>query len=58
MTFLQGKKTYIIAALIGLLAAANSLGYVDQQTFETLTVLLTGGGLATLRAGVSTPPQD
>jgi hypothetical protein len=47
---LAGYKTYIIATLIGVLSAAHFLGYIDTETFQTLFALLTGGGLAALRA--------
>lgn len=50
---LKGKKTYIIAALIGAVAAAKYLGYLDAETADILLVLLTGGGLATIRAGIA-----
>jgi uncharacterized membrane protein len=49
--FLQGKKTYIVAILIGVLSAVYSLGWIDQQAYQTLLGLLTGGGLATLKNG-------
>lgn len=52
MNALSGYRTYIIAALLGLLAAGHYLGYIDLETFQSLSVMLTGGGLAALRAGV------
>lgn len=52
---MSGYRTYIIATLVGLLAAAKFLGYVDEQTFQALFALLTGGGLATLRMAVNKP---
>ena len=57
MDFLKGKKTYLIAVAVGLLAAAKALGYIDDETVATLTVLLGGGGLATLRAGMASAPK-
>lgn len=53
MNFLKGKKTYIIAGLIGVVTVAAALGYIGDETKITLIGLLGGGGLATLRAGVS-----
>lgn len=50
LDFLRGKKTYLVAALAGLLAAAQSLGY---QVPEELWPILGAVGLGTLRAGVS-----
>jgi len=49
---LQGSRTYIIALLLGVVAAAQYLGLVDAALAAQLHVLLTGGGLAALRAGV------
>jgi hypothetical protein len=50
---MQNKKTYLSAALLGMLAAAKYLDLVDEKTAESIFILLTGGGLAALRAGVS-----
>ncbi len=50
LEFLKGKKTYIIAAAIGVLAAAKQLGFVDEETFTNLMTILTGGGLASFYA--------
>ena len=50
---ISGYKTYIVAALIGVLAAGKFLGYIDGETFATLSALLGGGGLAALRSGVA-----
>jgi uncharacterized membrane protein len=58
MDFLKGKKTYIIALLIGLLSAAKALGYVDEGTFQTVMALLTGGGLAALRHANDSTNED
>ena len=49
LEFISGKKTYIVAAVAGLIAAAQQLGYeVPVGTYELLTAL----GLGTLRAAV------
>lgn len=50
MNVLQGYRTYIIAALIGLLTVGHQLGYIDSTTYQTLLGVLGAGGLATLRA--------
>lgn len=47
---LEGKKTYLVAVCIGVLAAVKYLGLVDDETYQTLMVVLAGGGLAALRA--------
>jgi hypothetical protein len=49
---LKGKKTYIIAVLLGVVSALQYLGYVDQETAGMVQTLLLGGGLAALRSGV------
>ena len=48
----EGKKTYIIAALIALAVFAKQLGWIDQQTLDALYGILGAGGLAALRAGI------
>ena len=54
---LKGKKTYITAAMIGIAAALQHLGYdVPDYVWEILMVT----GLVTIRAGItkSAPPQN
>jgi hypothetical protein len=58
MTFLQGKKTYIVAVLMLLLGLVNALtGDVGafQGVWENAQILLTALGLGALRSGVSNP---
>jgi hypothetical protein len=50
---LSGKKTYIMAALMGLAAFARGMGWLDQNQFELLLSVAGSMGLAALRAGVS-----
>lgn len=52
IVFLQGKKTYIVAAIIMLQAA---LAYLNGEVngVQALNQVLTGMGLGTLRAGLS-----
>lgn len=47
-----GYNTYIVAALFGLTAFAHAMGWMTDDAFATINTLLTGGGLAFLRAGV------
>ncbi len=54
---LSGKRTYIIATLIGVLSAVHFLGYIDANMYQTLLGILTGGGLAALRAAVPTSQE-
>ena len=51
-SLLKGRRTYIVAVLLGLVVIAESLGYLDAETAFTLKGLLGAGGLAALRAGV------
>ena len=53
MSILAGKKTYIIAIAMVVLAGLHAQGYMSDGNFGTLQALLTGGGLAALRAGVA-----
>ena len=49
---LDGKKTYIFAALIALATFAKTIGWIDDNTYQALMALFGAGGLAALRAGV------
>lgn len=49
---LNGKKTYIIAILIGIVAVVENLGFISPEVALTLYGILGSGGLATLRHGV------
>lgn len=53
MAWLQGKKTYIIAALLCLVVGAQSLGYISAELASALKTLLAAGGLAALREAVA-----
>ncbi len=48
-----GKKTYIMAAIMGLGAFARAMGWLQQDQFELLMGLAGSLGLAALRSGVS-----
>jgi len=50
LKWLQGKKTYIIAIIVGILAALNQLGI---QVPSWVMPLLGALGLATLRAAIT-----
>lgn len=50
---LEGKKTYITAGLLALMAFARGVNWLDQQQYELLLGFLGSLGLAALRAGVS-----
>jgi hypothetical protein len=53
MTWLRGKRTYLVAIVIGLVAVARHLGWIDAATAEMIETVLIGGGLAALRAGLA-----
>jgi hypothetical protein len=48
--FFQGKRTYIISALIYVLGGCKALGWVDSTAYEAILAILLGSGLASLRA--------
>lgn len=50
LSWSDGKKTYMAALALGLLAAAQYLGYVDAEMYKALFALFTGAGVAGLRA--------
>ena len=47
-----GYKTYASAAGIAAITLLHSLGYLSDETYQTLLGLLGAGGLAALRAGI------
>ncbi|KKL67843.1 hypothetical protein LCGC14_2130910 [marine sediment metagenome] len=49
----KGKKTYIVAVLIGIATTVRQLGFIDDEFFKAILVFLGAGGLAALRAGIS-----
>lgn len=53
MEILHGKKTYLIAIGLGIVATVNSLGWITPEQHQLLLALLGSGGLAALRAGVA-----
>lgn len=50
---LQGKKTYIMAGLIGIVTVAKYLQWIDDETANTLLGLLGAGTVATVAAKVN-----
>lgn len=50
LEFINGKKTYIIAAVVGLEAAAQYLGYPIPSWVQSLTAAL---GLGAVRSAIS-----
>ena len=56
LDFLKGKKTYIVGAVMVVVAGLAAQGYISQTTLTTLESVLTGLGLWTLRAGIAAKP--
>lgn len=52
-TFLWGKKTYLMAAGMVLVAGAYAIGWIDDATFKVIDAVLFGGAIAAMRAGVA-----
>ena len=50
---LNGKRTYILAAVGGLVVALSLAGVISPETADVLLKLIGFGGLAALRAGVA-----
>jgi hypothetical protein len=48
--FLKGKKTYLVAIGLGIVAFLQAMKYIDETTAESMIAFLTGSGLAALRA--------
>jgi hypothetical protein len=58
MKMLDGKKTYITAAIVGLASFAMALGWLDKEQYQVIVGLLASLGLATLRSGVAKATTD
>jgi hypothetical protein len=54
MNFLNGYKTYLVAALMVILSGLKAQGYIDANTYQTVMGLAGSLGIAFLRHGVST----
>ena len=53
LQFLQGKKTYIVAVIMGIITVLEYLGKISPEARNQILNMLTALGLATLRAGVN-----
>lgn len=49
---LAGYRTYLVAIGIAVAAGFHYLGYLNDNLYQTVVGVLTGGGLASLRAAV------
>jgi len=57
LKFLAGKKTYIVAILMGVVAALEAGGVIDAEMRVTILSILAALGLGTLRAAIPTTPE-
>lgn len=55
---LDGKKTYITAAVLGLASFALAMGWIDKEQYQVIVGLLGSLGLAALRSGVDKSTAD
>ena len=54
LTFLRGKKTYILIACALAVSGMDMTGLIDDGSANTALTVLGFGSLATLRAGITT----
>lgn len=50
--FLKGKKTHLIAFVLGALNVADALGYISPAHLAQINLVLVALGLSALRAAV------
>ena len=48
----KGKRTYLIAVLIAFSVFAHQMGWINKETLDQIYIVLTGAGIAALRAGI------
>jgi hypothetical protein len=58
MMTLDGKKTYITAAVAALASFAMAMGWLSKEQYEVILGLLGSLGLAALRSGVAKGATD
>jgi hypothetical protein len=56
--FIKGKKTYIVAIVMGAVALGKVFGWIDQPLYEAAMGLLAALGFGALRAGVETVVKE
>lgn len=56
--WMQGKKSYLVAGAMAILALIFGLGLIDRETYEVLLGLLGAGGIGALRAGIKSDTQS
>lgn len=55
---LEGKKTYITAAVLALTSFALAMGWLNKEQYQVILGLLGSLGLAALRSGVARNASD
>ena len=55
---LEGKKTYITAAVLALASFALAMGWLNKEQYQVIVGLLGSLGLAALRSGVARDAGD
>ena len=55
---LDGKKTYLTAAVLGLASFSLAMGWIDKEQYQVIVGLLGSLGLAALRSGVDKASAD
>jgi hypothetical protein len=58
MMTLEGKKTYITAAVLALASFALAMGWLTREQYQVIVGLLASLGLAALRSGIAQGPTD
>lgn len=58
LTFLNGKKTYLVAGIMIIATGLKAFGVIDSSTYEGFMGLLAALGFGTLRAGVEKIASD
>lgn len=53
MNFLSGYKSYLIGFLMILVAGLHAQGFISGDVKDMLQGILLGGGIMSLRAGIS-----
>ncbi len=52
LAFLNGKRTYLVAAVMIVVAVLKAMGVIEASTYEAVMGLLAALGFGALRAGV------
>ena len=53
MSFIAGKKTFIVASIMVIVAGLHYQGFINAEIYKLIEGVLVGGCLAALRAGVA-----